>query len=272
MQRNSVMYTVMFAGAVCLVCSLFVSAAAVSLQSAQAANRLLDRQTRVLTVAGLIETGARTSAADIETLWNENIVSVIVEMETGEELSDPPVDPATYSQSRAMQDPEMSRAAPDNPARVRRVPNLGLVYQVFQEDGSLDMVIIPIQGMGLWGMMSGYLALDADLNTVRGITYYDHKETPGLGGEVDNPAWQALWPGRRVFNEDGEVALAVIKGSAGEPEEDPHRVDGMTGATFSNNGVTNALEFWLGPEGFGPYIDRLRDRVAPPLEETLPTA
>lgn len=269
MQRNTVQYTVLFAGAVCLVCSMFVSVTAVSLQSTQAANRLLDKQKRVLGVAGLYDPADRLTPAEIEQLWNDNIVNVIVDLRTGEEVTDPPVDPETYDQRRAAQDPEMSESVSDNPARVRRVPHYGLVYQVFDEQDELAMVILPIQGMGLWAMMFGYIALDADFNTIRGITYYDHQETPGLGGEVDNPAWQALWPGRKAFDEDGDVAVRVIKGSAGDPDEDPHRVDGMTGATFSNNGVTNGLDFWLGDEGFGPYLERLREQKDQPLEDTL---
>jgi Na+-transporting NADH:ubiquinone oxidoreductase subunit C len=269
MQHNSVQYTILFAGAVCLVCSLFVSVAAVSLQSAQAANRLLDKQKRVLGVAGLYDPDSRMSPADIQQAWDDNIVNVLVDMRTGEEAEDTGIDLETYDFRRAAQNPDMSESAPDNPARVRRVPNYGLVYQVFDEDGSLAMVILPIEGMGLWGMMYGYVAIDADLNTIRGITYYEHKETPGLGGEVDNPNWQGLWPGRKAFDEDGDVAVRVIKGSAGAPDEDPHRVDGMTGATFSNNGVTNGLQFWLGDNGFGPYLERLREQEDQPLEETF---
>ena len=270
MQRNSVQYTVMFAGAVCLVCSLFVSAAAVSLSSTQAANRQLDLQKRVLGVAGLFDPRGGLSPADIQQVWDDNMVTVIVDLRTGEEAEDAPIgDPETYNPVRAAQDPSMSEVAPANSASVRRVPHYSRVYKVFGDDGSLAMVIIPIEGMGLWGMMYGYVALDADLNTIRGITYYEHKETPGLGGEVDNPNWQALWPGRKAFDSEGEVAIRVVKGSAGEPDEDPYRVDGMTGATFSNNGVTNGLQFWLGEHAFGPYLERLREEKGQPLEATL---
>jgi Na+-transporting NADH:ubiquinone oxidoreductase subunit C len=270
MQRNSVQYTFMFAGAVCLVCSLFVSIAAVSLQNAQAANRLLDKQKRVLNVAGLYDPADRLSPAEIQQAWDDNIVNVIVDMRAGEEADEGAVDdPETYDPRRAAQDPSRSEAAPDNPARVLRVPHYSLVYQVFDESGDLSMVIVPIEGMGLWGMMYGYVAIDADFNTIRGITYYEHKETPGLGGEVDNPNWQNLWPGRKAYGEDGDVAVRVIKGSAGPPDEDPHRVDGMTGATFSNNGVTNGLQFWLGEHGFGPYLEQLRQEKDQPLEETF---
>ena len=124
--------------------------------------------------------------------------------------------------------------------------------------GDLEMIVLPIEGLGLWGTLYGFLALDADTTTVRGITYYQHKETPGLGGEVDNPSWKDKWPGRKAFDDDGEVSLAVIKGPARTAEHDPHRVDGLAGATITSNGVTNMLEFWLGENGFEPYLNRIR--------------
>jgi Na+-transporting NADH:ubiquinone oxidoreductase subunit C len=102
------------------------------------------------------------------------------------------------------------------------------------------------------------VALDADASTIRGITYYQHGETAGLGGEVDNLRWKALWPGRLVYDDSGEVAIRVKKGRAGPVDEDPHQVDGLSGATLTSNGVTNMLRFWLGENGFATYLDRYR--------------
>ena len=84
------------------------------------------------------------------------------------------------------------------------------------EAGDLEMVMVPIEGNGLWSTLYGFLALDADTRTVVGITFYEHKETPGLGGEVDNPRWKALWPGRKAFLDEGYAPkIEVIKGAAG---------------------------------------------------------
>jgi Na+-transporting NADH:ubiquinone oxidoreductase subunit C len=107
--------------------------------------------------------------------------------------------------------------------------------------------------------MYGFLALDKDLATIRGLSFYKHGETPGLGGEVDNPVWKAKWPGRLAFGEAGTPDIHVIKGAAGPVESDPHRVDGLSGATITSNGVTHLLRFWLGENGFGPYLSKLRD-------------
>jgi Na+-transporting NADH:ubiquinone oxidoreductase subunit C len=111
--------------------------------------------------------------------------------------------------------------------------------------------------MGLWGTMYGFIAIDKDLNTIQGLTFYKHKETPGLGAEIDNPNWKAKWPGRLIHDDSGNIAIKVIKGPAASPSEAPHQVDGLSGATLTSNGVTNLLKFWLGDNGFGPYLQSL---------------
>ena len=140
-----------------------------------------------------------------------------------------------------------------------------MVYKLLNEQGEIEKLILPIEGYGLWGTLYGFLAVESDTSTVAGITYYEHKETPGLGGEVENPRWKNLWPGREIYDDDWEPTLEVIKGSAGPPSEDPHRVDGLSGATITSRGVTNMIDFWMGSEGFGPYLENLRqgdDQVA----------
>ena len=257
MQRNSVGYTVLFSGLVCLVCSLVVSIASVSLRSKQLANQLEAKQRKVLDVAGHINPNEKLSAADVQAHFDQFIIGKVVDLKTGEYVED--VDPGAYDQRSAIKDPALSVEAERNAAGVRRIPNRALIYQVRGESNDIDMIILPIEGMGLWGMMFGYIALDKDLDTVRGITFYEHKETPGLGAEVENPIWRAKWPGRKVFADDGTtVALRVIKGAAGSPEEAPHSVDGLSGATFTSVGVTNSIQFWLGEQGFGPFLSRLR--------------
>jgi Na+-transporting NADH:ubiquinone oxidoreductase subunit C len=118
---------------------------------------------------------------------------------------------------------------------------------------------LPVEGYALWSTLYGFLALDVDTKTVRGLTYYQHGETPGLGGEVDNPAWKALWPGRIAYDEQWLPTIRVIKGKAGSASEDPHQVDGLSGATLTSRGVTNMLQFWLGENGFGPYLAKFRE-------------
>ncbi len=131
------------------------------------------------------------------------------------------------------------------------------VYQVLDGE-ELDMIVLPVEGKGLWSTLYGFLALDSDMTTVRGIAFYQHGETPGLGGEIENPRWTGLWVGRKAFDSSWSPALKVIKGKAGSPEEAPHEVDGISGATLTGNGVSSLVEHWLGPDGYGPYLEKLR--------------
>ncbi len=253
MQRSA-SYSILFAAAVCLVCAVFVSVSAVSLKTRQDDNAFLDKQRNVLVAAGLASEDEVLTREQIQERFGP-IESVVVDLSSGEERSD--VDPETFDQRKATSDPQTSRAMANNPAGIQRVPNQALVYRLVEND-ELRLVILPIEGQGLWSTLYGFIALDADLETIRGITFYEHKETPGLGGEVDNPRWKALWPGRRAFGEDDEPRIEVIRGQAGPPAEDPYRVDGLSGATMTSRGVGRLVRFWLGDEGFAPYLNTLR--------------
>ena len=257
MQRNA-LYPILFATAVCIICAIVVSSAAVSLKPAQDINAALEKQRNVLLAAGLLEAGEKVDAAEVQHRF-DNIRMVVVNLETGEENAD--IDPVTFDQARAAKDPATSSVAPANRALVQRLPDDVLVYEVLGDAG-VEAIVLPIEGYGLWSTLYGFIALDNDVDTVRGITFYQHGETPGLGGEVDNPKWKARWVGRKAFGEDGEPKIKVIKGPAGPPAEDPFHVDGLSGATLTSNGVTNLLHFWLGDEALGPYLENLSQRRA----------
>ncbi len=239
----------------CVLCGIGVAGAAVALGPRQAENKDLDQQKQVLLVAGLMQPGQQVSPDEVTGLFTKNIRPEVINLKTGDE--DKAVKAATFDQRRAQKDPATSTAAPDNAAKVFRLPNDALVYHVLK-DGKTDMLILPIEGYGLWSVLYGYLAVDKDANTIKGITFYAHAETPGLGGEVDNPKWKALWPGRKIYDDKGQPALTVIKGRAGDPKTDPYRVDGLSGATITSNGVSNLMQFWFGPNGFGPFMKKFK--------------
>lgn len=256
MQQHSTGYIIGFMAAVCLVCSVFVAGAAVTLKPMQEANVLLDRQKKVLVVSGLMEEGAGLPAEEVGELYAERVESIAVDLETGNYNEE--IDPAEFDQRAAAKDPDRSRAAEPNAAKVRRVPETGLVFRVQNEAGELDAIIIPVEGMGLWGMLYGYLALAPDTRTIKGITFYEHKETPGLGGEVDNARWKAKWPGRLAYDENWNPSIEVVKGAAGSVEQDPYSIDGLSGATITSRGVSALVNYWLGDSGFGPYLEKVR--------------
>jgi len=253
--QGSVGYNLGFAAAVCLICAVVVSSAAVVLADRQDRNALLDKQKNVLVALGLATDDESLDAAEVARRF-EAIDQVVIDLATGD--PDEGVDAATFDQRAAAMDPDRSRPAPPNAASVASLPTHALVYEVRDDAGALERVVLPVEGLGLWGMLYGFVALEGDLQTIRGLTFYEHKETPGLGGEVDNPRWKALWPGREAFDEQREPVIRVVKGPAGPVDQAPHAVDGLSGATMTSRGVTNLLQFWLGEEGYGPYLDRLR--------------
>jgi len=248
-------YTVLFAAAVCVVCSVFVAGAAVTLKPRQELNKAIDLQKKVLALARVMKPGESLSASEVQRRFEQSITPYVVDLQTGE--LDPSVDVATFDQRAASKNPDTSRPAPDNRAKVLRLPNQGLVYHV-KRDGKLSQVIVPITGYGLWSFLHGFIALEPDSQTIGGITFYEHGETPGLGGEVDNPRWQSRWKGRKAFDGSWNPIITVKKGSVGTPAEDPYEVDGLSGATITSRGVTNLVQFWLGDDGYGPYLGRFR--------------
>ena len=246
MQQYSTKYIFGFSALICVVCSFMLSVTAVGLRARQEQNQRVDRNKNILQVCGLMQPGETLSATEIDERFKE-IETKIVSLETGEY-----VDAEQY-------DPNAMNPAGDNLAGIQELPVNAEIYLVMK-DGKPSTVVLPVYGKGLWSVMYGFLALDADGTTVRGLTYYQQGETPGLGGEVDNPKWKALWKGRKAFDATGKVAIAVIKGKAGSVEEDPHHVDGLSGATLTSRGVSNTLNFWLGERGFGPFLEKFKAR------------
>ena len=235
----------------CLVCSVFVAGSAVLLRDAQQANKAKDMKRNILAAAGLLEPGV-----SVEDQF-KTIEVRAVDFSTGK-FTDA-VNPDTYDQRKASKDPALSDKIPGDQdiAKIIRQVKYGLVYIVNGDDG-LDKIILPIKGYGLWSTLHGFLALKSDLNTVVGIGFYEHAETPGLGGEVDNPLWKAKWPGKKVY-EDGEVKLSIIKGNA-DPSNPAavYQVDGLSGASLTSRGVHNLIHYWMGDQGYAKFLSNLK--------------
>ena len=253
MRRDTIGATFLVAAVLCIVCSVLVSAAAVGLRPIQAANKELYQKQNILIAAGM-EDPEKT----VDQLF-ENIESILVDLETGEPVSEGVVDPETYDPVKAAKNPELSIEIPADKdiAGIKRREKYARVYLV-KENGKTTKIILPVYGKGLWSTLYGFLALDADLNTVVGLTFYSHGETPGLGGEVDNPNWKAKWPGKLLRGDSGDVAIEVVKGQvvSGNPKE-PHQVDGLTGATITSRGVSNLVRYWVSEDAFGPFLEKI---------------
>ncbi|RAU17268.1 Na(+)-translocating NADH-quinone reductase subunit C [Nitrincola tibetensis] len=251
--NDSIKKTVTVAVVLCVVCSVVVSAAAVLLKPMQQYNMDQDRKSNILRAAGITD-----PSKTVDELFSQ-ITTRIVDINTGEFVDAPEAEDFR----RAAGDPSRSMALDRRTdiASIKRQPNLMPVYMVESDAGGIETLILPVYGYGLWSTMYGFLALEGDLNTVAGLGFYEHAETPGLGGEIDNPSWKASWIGKQIYPnvEATQPALRVVKGSVDTSVAGAeHRIDGLAGATLTANGVTNMIQFWLGETGYAPLIANLR--------------
>jgi Na+-transporting NADH:ubiquinone oxidoreductase subunit C len=247
--------TLTVATVLCGVCSVLVAAAVVVLKPKQNYNADIDFKKNVLLSAGLLKPGV-----DVNEAFKE-IEAIVIDLDSGKIASG--IDPKTFDQLTADKDPknvqELDRV--EDLAGIKRRSRLQKVYLV-KKDGEVDQIVLHVYGKGLWSTMKGFLALDKDTKTVRGFNFYSHAETPGLGGEIDNPQWIAKWPGKKVYTDDFRPAIDVVKGvvTSTDPKA-PYKVDGLSGATLTSNGVENTFRFWMSKKGYSKFLENVRNGV-----------
>jgi Na+-transporting NADH:ubiquinone oxidoreductase subunit C len=260
--NDSIKKTVLVVLGVCLVCSLLVSTAAVKLFPLQEVNRKLDKVKNIL-VAGELY----SEETDIAKTYDEKIEPVLIELATGEPVSEENFNDIlnieNFDITVLANHPEYGRSIPQpqDLADIKISPKYMLVYFI-KEGEEINKIILPVYGKGLWSTMYAFLALDKDLKTVTGVTFYEHGETPGLGGEIENPRWNNLWKGKEAFDENNNVQLEIIKGvvNRDRPEAN-YQIDGLSGATITARGVDKMIKFWLGDNGYTPFLNKLREEM-----------
>lgn len=253
---NSVRHTLRMAVLLCLVCSVLVSAAAVGLRGIQEKNRDNFRKENILKAAGLWDDDG--GSAQIGEKFKQ-VTAVVLDFESATAGEDAELAIEINKTIRkAIKDPTKSDEIEDDIAGIKRREKQTVIYTV-AKNGKTTTVILPIRGYGLWSTLWGFIALDVsqaeagpDQIFIQGLTYFEQKETPGLGGEVDNPRWKSKWAGKKAYDADWNVKIAVEKGAAGIYE-----VDALSGATITSRGVSNMLKYWLSEEGFRPYLKEL---------------
>ena len=228
----------------CIACAVVVSVTAVSVRPEQNLNVENEKKLKILAAAGITTDEVEKEFSKIKTLYVDFKSNQLVEVTEN------------YDHIKASSNVAQSSLVPKEQdiAILKRRENVAPIYVWYSEQNQIQKIVLPIRGYGLWGTLYGYLSLDADLNTVKGIEYYDHKETPGLGGEVDNPVWKSDWSGKKVYDSSGNVVLYVTKG----PSTEEYEIDGISGATLTSNGVSNMIKYWLGENGYGPVLEMLR--------------
>ncbi|MEO1724972.1 MAG: Na(+)-translocating NADH-quinone reductase subunit C [Pseudomonadota bacterium] len=248
MPPDSVPKTVAIAVSLCLVASMVVSAAAVALRPIQAVNALKDKQINILQVAGIYDPDE-----DVVTAF-EAFEPKVLDLRTGSFTDQ--FDPATFDDRAAADDPATSVALEEDPAGIGRQSQYVTVYLLRDDAGSIDKVILPIYGYGLWSTLYGFIALEANGNDIFGLQFYEHAETPGLGAEVDNPRWKAQWNGKKLTDDDGVLQISVTK--TVPPAGQEYHIDALAGATLTTVGVNNLVRFWMGDAGYEPFLENLK--------------
>ncbi len=211
---SSALKSLTFAIILSIVCSLLLTTASTGLKSYQQRNIRIDRHKNILQAAGLIDDSTPKESVDVEKVFEQKIQSFYTDA-TGRIVSE-------------------KDHAPD-----------ALPIWLYTEKEAIQAYIIPINTRGLWGEINGYLAFEADGETIRGFTVYNHSETPGLGGEIEKRWFRKNFVGKKVVNDDGAfVSIGIAKGSVEKvipSEKQENYVDGISGATLTGKFLTSGL-------------------------------
>lgn len=266
MQQDSILKTFVVASVLCIVCSIFVSTAAVMLKPLQEANKELDKQANILAASGLVDLHkAYPTQARVDEL-SKSVTALTFDVKTNTVYFLPKNElPAGGV--------EMVDLDGFDLAKIRQMPRF-VEFYVCSDSGNpitdaeqlrtdATRFVFPIEGTGLWSLMRGFIALEfADsktesgekqLNKVVNILFYQQGETAGLGGEIANPKWQAKWKDKIIYaGRSSEPTITVLR--PGIPNNGDDQIDGIAGSTLTGNGVQNTVRFWLGNHGFGPLI------------------
>lgn len=247
----SALRALLLALVVCGVCSAVVTTAVVTLRPFQVANQRAENRAKVAALlSGLEGVSAMLEGSTEAGARRAELAVRVVELGTGEYA--PAMDPDALLETPVDEREGSALPAGEDPAGIGWMPRYAPVYELLRE-GAVETVVLPVHGDGYLATIRGFLAVAGDGNTVRGITFTEHEETPGLGGEIDSDAWQARWRGKELRGPEGEIRIRVVEDAGSSP----FRVQGIGGATKTGNGVSEMVRFWVGPRGFGPYLARI---------------
>lgn len=268
-QRDSIVNTFIVTLVLCIACSLLVSASAVALKDSQTTNKRIDRQRNIIEAAGLADDVKALKAEQITQMFTDGTIEPkIVDLQTGEFVEDTSIADQSFDERKAAKDEATSAEihAVRYGIGIARREKYTWVYLVKDKQGQLQQVVLPIYGKGLWSTMYGFVAIKNDLKTINGLTYYEHGETPGLGGEVVNPKWKKQWHGKMIWRgepDDSTLAAGVAKATP-TSENAPYMVDGLSGASITSRGVDNMIKYWFSSDAFGPFLKKLASQKGAP--------
>jgi Na+-transporting NADH:ubiquinone oxidoreductase subunit C len=229
--QQSNTYIIVFSAILTVVLGLLLSGTSQVLGPLQQEAIALDKKKQILGAVIDSKEVDAMSPDQIKAFYEKRISATVVDI-NGKELTDISAEKVEVAKVYK------------KPAQERQYP----VY-VFHTEGNPSQVesyIFPLYGAGLWDAIWGYLALETDMNTIAGITLAHAGETPGLGARITDGGIQARYIGKKIFSDSGElVAVQMQKGEGKDYTSDAHKVDGMSGATITANGVNNMLKDYM---------------------------
>ena len=257
MGDSSVKKTILVAFCLCLVCSVVVSSAAILLREKQEINKKLDVKRNLLLASGMI-TNSSSSEEEILEAY-QNVDEFVIDLESGKTIDE--INPETFDQKKSAKISGENKvlSADLDLAKIKSISKYAKVYLIRNLQGDVEQIVLPVHGKGLWSTLYGFLALAPDTKTIKGLGFYEHLETPGLGGEVDNPKWKKIWKNKQALDDKYQPQIRVVKGVVtSQTPGSEYKVDALSGATITGNGVQALVNFWLGNEGFGPFLSNYR--------------
>jgi Na+-transporting NADH:ubiquinone oxidoreductase subunit C len=219
-------YTFIYAIVLSAITAILLAFAAEGLKPFQDANIKLDAKTSILR-------SVRETSIDRDTLekiYSKQVQELVINS-AGAILQD--INPSDIKLKEEL----------DKPASERQLP----LYVYTGNDGKARY-IIPMQGVGLWGPIYGFISIEDDFNTVYG-TYFSHKsETPGLGAEIAEKPFQDQFKGKKILDTNHQfVSVHVVKKNAKVPFAKENKVDGISGGTITSNGTDTMLSKCIEP-------------------------
>ncbi|AQS37420.1 NADH:ubiquinone oxidoreductase, Na(+)-translocating, C subunit [Shewanella psychrophila] len=252
LKKDSVVGTMIFIISLSLLCSFMITGTAELLKERKLVKKRDELKRYVLMASDVDIQGEK----DFRTIFEKSVTPVIINLDSGEIEALERTQVMDFDERMAAINPEKSRKPKKDTARIRSRADEVRVFKVFDEQGELSSVVMPIYGKGLWSIIYGYVALKPDFNTIENIVFYEHGETPGIGDFLNETEWTDKFRGKQIFDDKGKAVLKIVKGGA--KEGDIHGVDAVSGATMTGRGVQRSIQFWFGNEGFKVFLDKLK--------------
>lgn len=245
MQRSNT-YIIIFSIVLTIVLGGLLSLAAVGLKPAQDKQVELDTKKKIL--GAVMDISQIEDPSELLAIYDKRVQSTVVDLNGNEVTQDKQGNPVIAEKVNIQKN---YRFSPEE----RMFP----VFKFMDKDNPevVDAYIFPTFGNGLWDWISGYIALDKDLNTIRGVAFDHKQETPGLGARITSDQIQQRYQGKEIFNEQGDlVSVTMVKGE-GNTGLSSHEVDGLSGATMTAKGVNKMLQQYF-DYYYQAYISKLK--------------